>query len=132
MYVYPFNEHTQLTSPTVLSIHKFIESAISARQVEGVEAAVQEALKLEPENARTHLLAGYMYEEKRQLGPAELEFRKSISEFPNSLPALGSLGELLLAKKDTAGAIEFLSKANAQDTSDMRTRTILQRLKARK
>ncbi|MCX6623651.1 MAG: tetratricopeptide repeat protein [Acidobacteria bacterium] len=68
------------------------------------------ALSLDPDNLELHRELAYLLLEMKQSPEAEKEFALLVERTPDDLLSIAQLGFLLLARKDTAGAMPLLQK----------------------
>ncbi|MDP4198801.1 MAG: hypothetical protein Q8922_02405 [Bacteroidota bacterium] len=84
MLIYPLHDSTRMSGETVLSIHKFLKQAIATQNTDGLDQAMAEATRLEPNNPMTYTLAGELLLELHRLPESQRMFETALSYFPNS------------------------------------------------
>lgn len=88
---------------------KSVENYLSAgdRAMQNVklpeaEVAYQEAVKLAPNDPRTHIALGNLYVFERKLGPAQIEFMKVLDLDPKNAASHAALGNIYLSQSEPA------------------------------
>src|SRR5262249_7539424 len=88
------------------------EARRNTRDWAGAEAALREAVRLDPNFAQGHLYLGNFFRVRgTDMVTAEAELREAVRLAPNSAHAREHLGLALLAKKDLDGAEEALNES---------------------
>jgi len=72
---------------------------------------IEESARLDPEVIKPHLLLATLYEKAGRQEEADLEWRQALAIDPKSEPALESLSEALLRRKDYSAVVILLDKA---------------------
>ncbi|MBF0371198.1 MAG: tetratricopeptide repeat protein [Magnetococcales bacterium] len=75
-------------------------------QLGSAEAALGEALQMNPDFVEAHFRLGLVLQNQKRLPQAEAAFRRAIEIKPSFHPALMNLGQLLLERGDVARAAE--------------------------
>ncbi len=125
MQVLPLTSRTQLSSPIVMSLNLFAEQSLVAGDPKRAFAALAQASRVEPANARTHYLAGLAFVKVGALDRAERELQISLRDFPDSSKALSALGQLAAHRGENLVAAGFLRRALAEDPLNVEALTIL-------
>jgi hypothetical protein len=125
MQVLPLTSRTKISSPMVRSLNAFAEQRLAAGQTKEAFAALAQASRLEPANARTHYLAGLTLVKVGALDRAECELEISLRDFPDSSKTLSALGQLAYHRGDTLEATRLLRRAVAEDPLNIEALTVL-------
>jgi len=131
MQVLPLTSRTEISSPIVRSLNAFAEHRLATGQTKEAFAALAQASRLEPTNARTHYLAGLTFVKAGALDRAERELEISLRDFPDSSKALSALGQLAYHRGETLEAARLLRRAVAEDPLNIEALTVLVDLLAR-
>jgi hypothetical protein len=125
MQVLPLTPSTRISSRIVMSLNLFAEQCLSAGDAKRALAALAEASRIEPANARTHYLAGLAFVKLSALDRAEHELETSLRDFPNSSKALSALGQLAYHRGSNTEAAALLRRAVAEDPLNTEALTVL-------
>jgi tetratricopeptide (TPR) repeat protein len=78
------------------------DQALQNVKLPEAEAAYQEAVKLAPNDPRTHIALGNLYVFERKLEPAQLEFMKVLDLDPKNAASHAALGNIYLSQSQLA------------------------------
>ncbi|MBV8097382.1 MAG: tetratricopeptide repeat protein, partial [Acetobacteraceae bacterium] len=97
----------------VLLLLEMAETLRQRGDLAGAEAALRQALSLEPGNARVQCALASGLEEKGELDEAEAIFTSVLAEAPDDIGAWNGLGAIYMSRGDPTGALQFFNRVHS-------------------
>lgn len=110
-----------LTTNSPELLYRFAVAALRSNQFEDAKSALEEAVRLSPEEPSYFVALGAVWLKKPDIFEAERQFRQALRLRPDNAPAQMYLGYTLLKQKKLPEAREWLEKSARADANSPET-----------
>jgi len=111
--LFDFEKATRLRPGYAPNLYDYALELSAVNRIDEARAAIEAALRADPDMAEAHELFGGLLAAKRQLPEAAEEYARAIRLKPDFARAHLDLARVLAEQGDMAGAVEHLRKAAA-------------------
>ncbi len=109
-----FSPHKRQIDKMLLAAHRKYNLAMRFAETGFIDQAIKavsESIEASPDNAKTHILSGFLFLKRKKTDKAIEDFNQAIKLDPHSHDAKTGLGAALILKGDIDGAIKILTSA---------------------